>query len=118
MKAAGAALLGLIWLAGALCAHADPALDQMMQNMHGRPVGQTQYNDAFCEEAKVNIGWVLEEDSGARATFSNALRGGLSYLEAVIAAEGHNPHAQATIRDCRYSPEYITDDLRATMPRP
>ncbi len=116
MKAARAALLGLIWLVGAPGARADPALDQMMQNMNGRPVAQPQYNDAFCAEAKINIDWVLEQDSGARSTFSNAVRGGLSNFDAVVFAEHHNPHAQATIRGCRYSSQYIAEALRATMP--
>jgi hypothetical protein len=53
-------------------------------------------------EAKENIDWVLYKDPGAKEhyrrlrTFER-----LSAYGAVLAAQAHNGHAQATIRDCK-----------------
>lgn len=53
-----------------------------------------------CEEARVNIDWVLSRDRGARATFDQARRSGSPVLQALLIAQRHNPHAQGTIRRC------------------
>ena len=54
---------------------------------------------AGCEEAKVNIDWVMTRDFAARLNYRTA-RQSRSPLEAVIFAQRHNPNAQATIRRC------------------
>jgi hypothetical protein len=51
-------------------------------------------------EAKTNIDWVFR-DSGARQTYANGRGTGLSPFDAVLGAQGHNPHAQQTILNCR-----------------
>lgn len=53
-----------------------------------------------CREAKINIDWVLFKDAGAKGTYQAYRRRGESPVDAVISAQGHDPHAQQTIRDC------------------
>ena len=61
--------------------------------------GQSQINQ--CNEAKINVDWVIAKDAGAKRRFSSFLDQGQSPVDAVISAQAHNPHAQQTIRDCR-----------------
>ncbi|MFZ1988998.1 MAG: hypothetical protein WAW96_04425, partial [Alphaproteobacteria bacterium] len=53
-----------------------------------------------CEEAKINIDWVLLYDKGAQQRYVEFVSQGQSPYEAVISAQAHNPHAQDTIRKC------------------
>ena len=67
---------------------------------------------AACREAKINIKWVFR-DAGARLTYARNRDAGMSPLDAVVAAEGHNPHAQRTIIDCAGSASMIAQALGA-----
>lgn len=51
------------------------------------------------DEAKANFNWVFS-DAGAQKTFAVARSQGLSPMDAVLRAQGHNAHAQQTLRDC------------------
>lgn len=54
-----------------------------------------------CErEAKISIDWVFE-DPGALANYNRNRQQGRSAFDAVIAAQGHNPRAQRSLRDCQ-----------------
>lgn len=71
-----------------------------------------QNDDQRCAEARENIDWVLDKDTGAQGTYRRHRAGGKSPLEAVIAAEGHNPAAQRKIRDCQaWAARYIAQKL-------
>lgn len=64
------------------------------------------------EEAKVNIDWVLFRDGGARATYLSYRRRGQNPVDAIISAQGHNPHAQQTIRDCyAWAQNYVSKEF-------
>lgn len=63
-----------------------------------------------CSEAKQNVEWVLLKDKGARNTFETARRSGQSPFDALLTAQGHNPRAQASIRQCRaWVQEYLAE---------
>jgi hypothetical protein len=51
------------------------------------------------DEARININWVFE-NPGARATYSRGRRGGQTPFQACIFAQGHNPRAAESIRQC------------------
>lgn len=51
------------------------------------------------DEAKANLDWVFA-DAGARNSFTAARARGLSPLDAVLQAQGHNARAQQSLRDC------------------
>jgi hypothetical protein len=68
---------------------------------HLLQLGQPQRDLALCTtEARQNVDWVLN-NSGARATYRNRLGAGDTLFEALVAAQGHNPKAQATLRTCQ-----------------
>jgi len=54
-----------------------------------------------CEEAKINVDWVISGDAGARQSFNHALRQGLTPFLAVRSAQRHNRHAQETLDRCQ-----------------
>lgn len=62
---------------------------------------RTATNPAQCEEAKINVDWVIARDAGAQQRYSSFRDRGQSPVDAVISAQAHNPHAQDTIRNCR-----------------
>lgn len=71
------------------------------------------------DEAKINIDWVLFKDAGARATYNSFLQRGESSVDAVLSAQGHNPHAQQTIRNCRaWAKSYIGSKGFLPLPSP
>ena len=54
-----------------------------------------------CErESKISIDWVFN-DRGALATYNRNRQQGKSAFDAVVAAQGHNPRAQRSLRDCK-----------------
>lgn len=50
-------------------------------------------------EAKTNLEWIFSND-GAKRTFAAARSQGKAPLDAALQAQGHNAHAQQTLRDC------------------
>lgn len=60
-----------------------------------QPPGDDWMNPKW-EEARTNIRWVFE-DKGAKQTYEDALKSGLSKYRAVLGAQGHNPSAQSSI---------------------
>jgi hypothetical protein len=50
-------------------------------------------------EAKTAVDWVFS-DRGAQRTYASALADGKSGFDAVLTAQGHNPRAQAALRNC------------------
>ncbi|HEX7054100.1 MAG TPA: hypothetical protein VF211_09250 [Burkholderiales bacterium] len=65
-----------------------------------RPAPSADAVPPECREAKINVDWVISRDAGARATYARLRAEGLSPIDAVIGAQGHNPHAQETLRLC------------------
>jgi hypothetical protein len=67
----------------------------------------------LCDDAPKNIDWVLFEDRGARASFDDARKSGMSDLDAVLYAQRHNQMAQDSVVACgRYwAARYIRDRL-------
>lgn len=67
-------------------------------------------NPALCNEAKINVDWVIDRDPGAKQRYASFRSRGQSPVDAVISAQAHNPHAQDTIRQCRaWANKYLAD---------
>jgi hypothetical protein len=71
-----------------------PAPSSTAASQSGKSAGRCKL-----EEAKANFNWVFS-DAGAQKTFAAARSQGLSPMDAVLRAQGHNAHAQQTLRDC------------------
>jgi len=56
-------------------------------------------SDCNRDDARTNIQWVFE-NAGARATYTQGRRGGLSPFQACLRAQGHNARAAQSIRAC------------------
>ena len=59
-----------------------------------------------CHEAEINIAWVFR-NAGARVTYLRNRKAGLAPLDAVIAAQAHNPNAQRSIKECGASARIV-----------
>lgn len=54
----------------------------------------------LCEEAPINVNWVLMHDRRARSVFDNARQSGVDNFHALLEAQSHNPMASDSIRAC------------------